>query len=736
MPRLLFIALTIFVASIIPPATGTTMFTNVAQYTHNFEVFALDWSPTNNFIAVASDSGAFHSEYRTLRFQPPSTLTLASELRFGVASYAVRFHPISNLVAIGTALNASTGEVRFASLNPTNGALLQTNRAIEIGAQVKAFDWRIIGASNYLAVAISNGTHEAAVYSYAATTHVLHATHDFPAMTDAPQRGAMAWRPGSTQLLFGCHSPALNDLTILGFSGAALGQTWALGFSLEQARAIAWRPDGSVFAAGLFNIGATNEQNFRVFTASVGNAFGEVKNARIGEFRRVNAIDWSPNGDLVAYARVQTNPNLRVFRYDPTNRTLTLFDEWLHIAPATEINALRWSRDGRYLAVGAKESPHVSIYRLRQADLAIAKTGFPMAVAPGSNLTYWLRITNSGPDTAIGVALTDTLPTNVTPLLATSPVFSCVTSGRFVMCSVAELSASTSAWISILVQAHNPLAAAITNRADVAAITPDPVVTNNTALWVTKRDLDGDGRADDSDNCPTISNPSQSDTDGDGVGDPCDNCPTNANPTQADSDGDGWGNECDLCPAFTNVTNFDADGDGRGDECDNCPGVFNPSQADTDGDGIGNACDSCPTVPNTGMDSDGDGIDDACDEDIDGDFMPNVWEDAYGLDKYNPLDAFDDPDGDGFENWAEYVCGTAPNNGASHFRITSMAAAPPALSFVSATGRWYGVLASTDLVAGAWFYWRTNLPGSNVIMTISDTNGIPVRHYHIRVRVP
>lgn len=719
-----------------PSGAGASMITNEAQYTHNFEVQSLDWSPTNNLLAVGSLSGVGHSEYRTLRFQPPGTLTVASTQRYGVAVNTVRFHPTSNLVAIGTAPNASTGEVRFLALNPTNGSILHSNRSIEVGAHVKAVDWRILGASNYLAVAISNGTHEAAVYSYAQTAQVLHATYNFPSSMDAPYRDAMRWRPGSTQLLFGSHSPALNDLTILGFSGAALAPTWTLGFSPEQARAIAWRPDGTVFAAGLFNIGATNEQNFRIYTAGVGNAFGEVTNARIGEFKRVNAIDWSPSGDWIAYARAETNANIRIFRYDSTNRTLQLLEEWLHIAPAVEINSVRWSRDSRYLAVGANANPHVAIYRVRQADLGIVKTGFPMVATPGSNLTYWLRITNSGPDTALAVSMIDTLPTNVTPLAVTSPVFSCVTSGRVVECSAADLPAFTSTWISILVQAHNPLAAAITNRAAIGALTPDPNATNNIAVLVLKRDGDGDGIADDIDNCPFTHNPSQLDSDSDGIGDACDNCPFNANPAQTDSDGDGWGDACDTCPGFFNFTNFDADGDGVGDECDNCPAVFNPSQLDSDSDGIGDACDSCPFHFNTGMDYDGDGIDDACDEDLDGDGMPNWWEDLHGFDKYNPVDALNDADGDSFLNWEEYVYGTDATNAASYFRYESMSSAPPALTFVSATGRWYDILVSTDLIAGGWTHWRTNQPGSNATLTITDTNGLPMRHYRIRVHAP
>jgi hypothetical protein len=60
------------------------------------------------------------------------------------------------------------------------------------------------------------------------------------------------------------------------------------------------------------------------------------------------------------------------------------------------------------------------------------------------------------------------------------------------------------------------------------------------------------------------------DVDGDGIANASDNCPNVANPDQANEDGDGFGDACDDCPPFPS-TGADADGDGVGDLCDPHP---------------------------------------------------------------------------------------------------------------------------------------------------------------------
>ena len=84
-------------------------------------------------------------------------------------------------------------------------------------------------------------------------------------------------------------------------------------------------------------------------------------------------------------------------------------------------------------------------------------------------------------------------------------------------------------------------------------------------------DSDGDGVADERDNCPMLANPEQEDdTDCDGVAEDIDNCPMLANPEQG----------------------TDTDCDGVAEDIDNCPTAYNPGQEDTDPpDGAGYACD-------------------------------------------------------------------------------------------------------------------------------------------------
>jgi hypothetical protein len=77
-------------------------------------------------------------------------------------------------------------------------------------------------------------------------------------------------------------------------------------------------------------------------------------------------------------------------------------------------------------------------------------------------------------------------------------------------------------------------------------------------------DSDGDGVADNIDNCPLVANPDQLDTDGDGIGNACD----------PDDDGDGIPDSVDACP-LENSTGYDANNNGCIDKITDLRSFFN-----------------------------------------------------------------------------------------------------------------------------------------------------------------
>ncbi|MCR4347283.1 MAG: S8 family serine peptidase [Sulfuricaulis sp.] len=106
-------------------------------------------------------------------------------------------------------------------------------------------------------------------------------------------------------------------------------------------------------------------------------------------------------------------------------------------------------------------------------------------------------------------------------------------------------------------------------------------------------DADGDGYNHDTDNCPLVSNPTQTDLDGDGSGDACDD----------DIDGDGLTNVQEVALG-TDPYNSDTDGDGLTDNAEVNTYGTNPLLADTDGDGLSDGAEIAygtnPAVSNKG----------------------------------------------------------------------------------------------------------------------------------------
>jgi hypothetical protein len=204
----------------------------------------------------------------------------------------------------------------------------------------------------------------------------------------------------------------------------------------------------------------------------------------------------------------------------------------------------------------------------------------------------------------------------------------------------------------------------------VVTVTAGSNTPNINLLTNSSNDFDGDGVTEYDDNCPGVSNATQTDGDGDGVGDACDLCPGLSDPDQFNGDGDQVGDLCDNCPSVTNPGQENFDGDAQGDACD----------PDDDNDGVADTGDNCPFATNPGQENfDGDAEGDACDDDDDDDGLLDTVETNTGIyvspsdTGTNPLNA--DTDGDGFDDGVEVTAGSDPNK-ASSTPLTTPALGP------------------------------------------------------------
>jgi uncharacterized repeat protein (TIGR01451 family) len=95
-------------------------------------------------------------------------------------------------------------------------------------------------------------------------------------------------------------------------------------------------------------------------------------------------------------------------------------------------------------------------------DLSVTKTDSPDPVINGGNLTYTIVVTNNGPSTNSSVTLTDTLPTSMTFVSASSTQGSCTQLSATVNCSLGAMGSGSLATVTIVVRHTAPLSSPIT----------------------------------------------------------------------------------------------------------------------------------------------------------------------------------------------------------------------------------------------------------------------------------
>ena len=120
-----------------------------------------------------------------------------------------------------------------------------------------------------------------------------------------------------------------------------------------------------------------------------------------------------------------------------------------------------------------------------QADLAIVKTASPEPVNQGTNITYQLRVTNSGPAVAQGVTVSDPLPAQVTYTSVFTTQGTCTQSAGTVSCTLGSISVGATVLVTINANAATFSSATLaSNTATVSSTTGDPSSANNSSTAI------------------------------------------------------------------------------------------------------------------------------------------------------------------------------------------------------------------------------------------------------------
>jgi hypothetical protein len=125
--------------------------------------------------------------------------------------------------------------------------------------------------------------------------------------------------------------------------------------------------------------------------------------------------------------------------------------------------------------------------------------------------------------------------------------------------------------------------------------------------------------------------------------------------------------------------------------------------------------------------------------DLDGDGIPNYWEQQYGTTTGLTVSA--DNDSDDFTNFEEYLADTNPTNAASFFEMSGfMASEVQTVYFTGSTARQYQIFYTTNDLAATnvvWIAAHTNkIAGTGVNSAITVTNTQEKAFYRLRVTQP
>lgn len=324
------------------------------------------------------------------------------------------------------------------------------------------------------------------VFEYAGDIWTMSADGSDPQqLTTDPdlQEGGPHWAPDQARIAFSVVDPSTGypDVWVMDADGSDRQRlTDRPGYDIAQE----WSPDGTT----LLYLSDEDQSWYGLLDVFAMDPDGSSERnlTRRSESFEADAV-WSPDGTKIAYFSDLEGRDIWTMNPDGTGQT--------RIGPGEKI---AWSPDGDWLVFGdgqlaAMRTDGSGLVYLgvqgfwpdwqptsggTDAYLAISKS-LDTTLNEGQEARFSITVSNFGPGTATGVAVTDDLPAELGPLSASATVGDCVVADP-VTCSIGSLDPGEQAVVTVVVLAEPGSGGTFTVNTATVTSDNDPGTDNNT----------------------------------------------------------------------------------------------------------------------------------------------------------------------------------------------------------------------------------------------------------------
>ena len=344
--------------------------TLTASWFLNVDVYSIDWSYDNNYIAVGTANNLVGGEVNIFSFDG-TTLVRVATYELGDNVQTVRWHPLNYYLAVGR--NQNPGDELYIFYFDTGTNVLSIRDSLGLNDTIDAVDWHETGT--YLVVSERKTGRRVSVYEVSGGgTFVGTPAYDGGQAPDLNVgRDAICWGPDSGYIVAGFDALTTeSEIIVFKFDSAANTITHSVGIKIGQrVDSVDWSPTGSFIAAGLSG-GSQELRICQLHRYEDGRLkwLEDKASADVGEKRNVYSVDWRYDGNYLAIGRDANvgGTDFRIYSFDKNNVTLSLVDGVDNVGQ--DVYAVRWSRDGVYVAKGdIGTSDSLVVYRVIASPL-------------------------------------------------------------------------------------------------------------------------------------------------------------------------------------------------------------------------------------------------------------------------------------------------------------------------------------------------------------------------------